>query len=583
MTTKQKTRHPQNKKISEALKEDESLRKSSRGLIDKKATLLSTEKGHDGDGEVGATSTPTDEQLSKINEFTRRDVGVDDVVVLPTLSCNDIIDRDDDQFTTECVKEFSELPQPYSPVGKSYMLDHSRSVQQAVGRIFDVGTKKIEGNEFLINDVYVPNTEKNRDFIEDVDYGINWAVSVGVVIGKDACTVCGDRFSYFGWWCVNGHDKGLFYDPDEDETDNFGFPLPTEESNPKAVKCVRQYMDPQDFYELSQVFLGAQYYAALEEKDPGFSGILKAASAKGVPVVGLSADEAKEIPLRHEPHEVTDARIGGHLKETPDGLLMWKDKQGLVRVYNPHDPQEGVMSLGKSNEEDGDKKKEEDNGSEGLDEHASGGSSSGDGNPASGSEELPESDRGSDPGSESGSTESGSSGEAVPPVEDGGEEGASEATDIAASVAEGAGVPSDVVSSVVTDEGMLSVKSLLTAVGDRIKVLQEEKQALEAKAVLGTKYIEGLKTDAIDWYVKSHQEKDGRPVKTQTFERLVDRCGDDAELIKSIIDEQREIAQKRFPDAVRRSTFPENPHTVKEEEETDVDTSSDSRVSRLHQ
>lgn len=613
-------RHPKNKSLSEAVQEDAPKFKAvSKNGINKRSTLI---KAPGDEGQVGGIMEPTAEQLEKINQFTRRTVSAEEVCVLPTLSCNDLVDRDYDQFVKQCVKDFAAMEQPFSPVGKSFMVDHAYSVANAVGRIFDVGTKTINNAFFLTNDVYIPNTEKNSDFLEDVEFGVNWAVSVGVVLGKSECSVCGERFSSWGYWCINGHDKGLHYTKDAEE-DSFGWPIPCEPSEKGAILCVRQFSDPRDFYELSQVFLGAQYYAALE-RDPEMDGILKAASAEGIPVIGLSEEQAKEIPFRHEPPKVTEARLAGLVSETEDGLVKWTDEQGFLWVYNPQEPEEGVMSLGRSSEhedEDVENDKEASDGSEELDEHASGNDAAGDEQHAQPDSSGRKQHRSEDPGSEVGSVQPGSSGtltasadeddseeeESDPDEvagdgdesEDGGEEDEAEEdseseTVDAVAAARRAGLPSELISSVV-GSGTATVESLFSAASAEIKALRKTITNLEAKGEIADKYVEELRADALSWYIKSRQAGEQRPVKTETFEKLLDRCGDDVELIKALRDEQKEAAHAKFPKSVRRSTFPGDPHEVErprlfgaddrtEEEEVSetVDSAGDTKVRRIH-
>lgn len=254
-------KHPQKVKLSAALAEDKTAIKARKGLIDKRTTLVKTTKDADDlVSETGATMCPDADQLERINKFTRRAVTAEEVVCFKTLSCNDIPDRDDDRFVTECVKGFAELEQPFSPTGKSFMLDHEYKIANAVGRIFGTDTKKVDSALFLTNEVYIPNTEKNKNLIEDIDFGINWAVSVGVMLGADECSLsfCKAPFSSWGWWCQNGHDKGLYYTEDAEE-DAYGWPTPCDPDTNKAEKCIRNFKEPRDMYELSQVFLGAQY------------------------------------------------------------------------------------------------------------------------------------------------------------------------------------------------------------------------------------------------------------------------------------------------------------------------------------
>lgn len=574
-------RHPENKKLSEMLSEDVERKKVRKGLIDKKATLIKApDDTTDGDDlEIGSTMRPSDEQLGRINQFTRRPVTADEVICFTTLSCNDIVDRDDDRFTSDCVKDFAALEQPFSPVGKSYMVDHSRSISGAVGRIFGVDTKKVSGGLFLANEVYIPNTDQYRGFIEDVDFGINWAVSVGVVLGKDACTVCEGPFSWWGYWCVNGHDKGMWYDPKSDETDSWGYPTPVEEGTSGAVKCIREFSDPIDFYELSQVFLGAQYFAALE-KEPGFASVMKSV-AKGVPTIGLSAEEAEKLPLRHEPKKVSEARMRFGVTETEDGSLTWTDEANLIWVFNPEDPESGVMSLGRAasdNEEDESGEEQEQ-----LDEHDEGNESEGDDD-----ENVSVSDP--KPGSGGSGSESNSSpegGEQSPGSQPGevseiSEEKALTKKQILAA-ARAAKLPGSVIDAAEAAEGD-GLKALLLAASQHIGTLQKEVGDLSEKAEAGDRYIKEVRTDAISWYVKAHQEG-GSPVKTDTFERLLDRCGEDVDLLKSLRDEQKAAAQAKAPKSVRRSSFPSDPNqrnAVEQAPDYEGLAENDERVRKIH-
>lgn len=600
-----KPRHPQNKSLSEALREDEDRFKAQKGLIDKRATLIKAVDGEgDADAGTGATMRPTDEQLERINQFTKRAVTADEVVAFNTLSCNDIVDRDDDQFTTQCVKDFAALEQPFSPTGKSYMLDHAYSVNNAVGRIFGTDTKKVSGSLFLTNEVYVPNTEKNQGFIEDLDFGINWAVSVGVMLGKSSCTVCGERFSSWGYWCVEGHDKGYYYDPNSDEVDSWGYPVPCDPSTKGAIKCIRQFSEPKDFYELSQVFLGAQYFAALE-KIPEFASVMKSVTSD-LPIIGLSGEEAEKLPFRHEPKKVADARRKYEIKEADDGSLMWTDSEGLRWTFDPENPDDGVLSLGKASN---DNEEEDEDG-----EHAisDGSGSSGDGATDGGSDE-PDSEpgdggtgSGSDPspasGDESSSqSSSGEPGSAVGDEEDSEEEDdedadpdASSETDndeeeeksvskqAVLSAAEAAKLPKSVIEAAEgqSDNGLLA---LLSAAADEIA-------ALSTKASLGDQYLKTLRAEAIDWYTKARATPEQPKVSTETFERLLEKCGEDVDLLKAMADEQKELAQAKFPKSVRRSSFDRNPNEAEalsgisfdDGEVKEGGDDNDKRVKRIH-
>lgn len=590
-----KHKHPERTKLTAAVAEDKDAIKSRKGLIDKRATLIkTTADGDDLASEVGATMRPTDDQIERINKFTRRAVTADEVVAFKTLSMNDIVDRDDDQFTTQCVKDFASLEQPFSPVGKSFMLDHEYKVGNAIGRIFGVDTKKIDGALFLTNEVYMPNTAQFQPLIEKIDFGINWAVSVGVMLGKDECSLswCKAPFSSYGWWCQQGHDKGLWYTEDAEE-DSWGWPIPCEPNTRGAEKTIRLFSEPKDMYELSQVFLGAQYYAALE-KQPEFASVLKSVTA-GVPIIGLSEKEAEELPLHKEPRRVTEARMHFGVEEMEDGTLRWVDNDRLIWLFDPAtddiaslgrmaDPNtqeeadaEGNLRSGSGDEESlqlqpGD----EDHGA--VDGQVDGGSIDGqevdlsaEGSPVQRGESGEvdpdeESDGGEDDGEENDDTSE---------DEDESDDDDSEADQNVVELISSAGLPEAVLNAARKSTGKAVLPAVLAAVS-------AEFQKLTSKASLGDAYLRDLRADAIDWYVKAHKTADTAAVKTTTFEKLLDRCGDDVELIRGLIEENKEMARAKFPVSVRRSSFPTDPNQRTVPEELDWDDETDQKVKKLH-
>jgi len=320
---------------------------TSRKGIDKRVTTLRLANVEEKEASTGGLISPSlfvpsEEQLAKINKFTLRSVGADEVACFTTHSCNDLLDRDDDRFRTSAVKGFAELPYPYSPIGKSYMVGHDYT-KLAVGRIFDAANSRIKvadpdsGQEvtatFLDNDVYIPRTVANEQFIENLEFGINWAVSVGVMLGKSACTIGKEHDWGFWWFCSEGHEKGLYYDPDSDEEDDWGWPVPVSESDAKAVKCTRDLDDAKDMYELSQVFLGAQYFAEVS-KAAGIEAIVKSANTKHISVIGLRHDEGSKVPTPKMPAAVVKAARSHKLREE-DGRFQWKDEQNLVWSFTP--------------------------------------------------------------------------------------------------------------------------------------------------------------------------------------------------------------------------------------------------------
>lgn len=580
MKTKQRT-----KRLDVAVAEDKAASKALGGGVDKRATTFSaTTKDASGTGETGGVMEPTSEQLAKINEFTRSPKQASDLAVFSTWSCNDLEDRDIEKFTTDTVLDFAKLPQPFSPIGKSYMVGHDYT-KLPVGRIFDASSEKKDGVTWLKNDVYIPRTDANKSLIENIDFGVNWAVSVGVMLESSECglTFCGAQMSRYGF-CYSGHDKGYFYKEDGEE-DSWGYPMPVPEETAGAQKCIGLMKGAKDFYELSQVFLGAQFYAELE-KSPNFSGVIKAASAKGIPVIGLSAKEAEELDpvMPHmDPRAIHAQRQFGAKVIDDAGTLEWKDDNNLVWNYSPTDSE--VMCLGKQS----DNSEESDDGSaaqaepdaaalgedDGVEGGVGGGSdevhgaSADDGQPGS-AEQVGEG-AGSDGSVDPDATASASEGEAV-----------SKAAVLTA--LRGLKAPSVVLSAVESAQGE-DLGAALSPLLATLAASQKEVESLSAKAALGTKYVDSLKSEAIDWYVRANTVEGSKGVNTDLFGKMLDQCGDSVELIEGLLNMQKGLAQAKFPAAVRRSTFPDNanePSGAKLPELEGGSPKEDKTVSRIH-
>lgn len=535
--------------------------------VDKTFTSLKASQG-DVTGKAAGLMTPTDEQMEKINSFTRTPKEPDDVVVFRTLSCNDQYDRDDDGFRRGCIKQFAGLEQPFSFVGKSFMVSHDYT-KLPVGRLFDVGTAKVEGVEFLTNDVYIPNTEANKSFIDNIDFGIYWAVSVGVVLEKSQCSICDAQAG--SWFCKNGHEKGLYYDADSDEVDDWGWPIPCNPDAPNAQKACRDLSMPKDAYELSMCFLGAQYGAELSKR-PDFEGVMKAASSRVLPIIGLKQSEADELPIPQSPATLKEAREKYTVRMSLHGDPEWVDEQGLKWVYDI--TKDEALCLGRSAEETTEDGSEElgrplgadgneggVGGQDGPDEvaiEASGGSS-GDAverRPGSGQE----------------------SGDRAPVSE---EKRVSKKAVIAA--AKAAQLPHGVVESLEGVDGD-SLDALFTHIGSAFKSLEDRVSVLEPQAALGDRYLKNKRAEARAWYVKARQSGEQEPVSVKTFDRMLERIGDDVEMLDELISEQKAIAEAKFPSATRRSTFEADPNTTSPVEavEKAVSSKTSAAISRIH-
>ena len=553
-----------------------------------------------------AVQPPNDKQLELINQFTRSEKGAEQLAVFPVLACNDVIDRDVDQFTTETVKGFMNLEGPLSPVGKSFMVGHDYS-KLPVGRIFDGETVTKDDITHLKLWTYIPNTEQYKSYLENVDFGVYWAVSVGVMLGAAICSV-GEEHAW-GWHpyvCSAYHIKGERYDPDG-ERDKYDQPVP----DPDGKLAWRKLIDPTDFYELSQVYLGAQYMA---EYDKGIgahaaNGLKRMAgiAVKGVKtaanlheqqhVTMLSTKEAEKLPpLFPAQSKAADAAAKGiTIKQDEDGLYTWVDREGLVWNFRPETEEElclGRKATGTGEAHESSKSSleafratvgrlkaatDEKGGDDSakslleslesvLEEAAS----------ALEDEDYDKVTELIDGAKENVSTLMETLGVANEEgdEEDGDEEEDDEPTlgnrsepeedDLSKKAVKRAAVtaklPTTVVEAVEKAIGDSSgLDELLGAVGEHIGGLEKQVADLTPKAQAGEAFLKELRAEAIHFYVMSHKgpgEKKG--VDTGSIERLLNLAADDVDLLKEIRDQQKETARSRFPEAVRRSTFPDN-------------------------
>lgn len=624
VATKQRTRS-----LKEANAEAREEAKGRKG-IDKRVTTFKGDTGTgDGNGGTGsidlAPMAPNEEQLAKINQFTRSPKTAEDLVVFPTLSANDLYDRDDERFVTQTVKEFAALPQPYSFVGKSFMVGHDYT-KLPVGRIFDVGTKTVDLGAtttkgatggtidttskamFLTNWVYVPKTASNQQFIENLDFGVNWAVSVGVMLEEAKCSLpwCGAPMymsRFFGSWCASGHDKGYYYTEDATE-DKWGYVDPADPNDPGAEMCRTDLYGAKDAYELSQVFLGAQFFAALDGNKTA-KGILKAASARPVPIIGLSAEEAAVIEkaMPHlPPQAIEGVRLFG-AKPDEDGILKWTDNNSLVWTFDPEAEDSEVQCLGKASDEDGEEGADGTEaasneggsdalgeGSEEQSESADDAADDGEGDDSEdgrvGSAEVEEGERSdgdltasADKGSDDGAADDDDEEDADSDDEpDDDQKSGKEATVSKAAIVKalrGLDVPEAVLRAVESVKGT-SLDAVLLP--------------LASKAVLGDQFIASKRSEAIDWYVKANQSGQNVPVNVDTFTKILDAAGDNVDLIDHLIGQQKTLAQAKFPSSVtRRSSFPTDANTAQPgdgptlpSDDDGVQAKSSQTVRRLH-
>ena len=213
----------------------------------------------------------TDEILSKLNEFTRREHTENEVYVFSVVLCDNEVDRDGERFTVSALEKLSELF-----VGKTGVFDHNPSTLNQNARIFhtecikDPEKKTSNGEDYVYVKAlaYMIKTEKNEDLIKEIEGGIKKEVSISCSISKQYCSICGENLREN----ICEHKKGKAYG---------------------GKVCSVILDEPTDAYEWSFVAVPAQRNAGVVKAFDNENAVEKITKAqKGI---SLSASEVREL------------------------------------------------------------------------------------------------------------------------------------------------------------------------------------------------------------------------------------------------------------------------------------------------
>jgi hypothetical protein len=208
----------------------------------------------------------TEDMLKKINLYTRKELSADDVYVFPVVMCDNELDRDYDKFTVTALNEFAELFK-----GKTVICDHIRRNANQCARIFDTevihtpSVKTFDGEDLyqLTGMAYMLKNESNAETIANIDAGIYKEVSVGCMVKKTLCSVCGK--DYYGGECQ--HWRGGTYE---------------------GKTCFTKLDGASDAYELSFVAVPAQPGAGITKWYDGDETVKKGSNK------GMNYEEMKK-------------------------------------------------------------------------------------------------------------------------------------------------------------------------------------------------------------------------------------------------------------------------------------------------
>jgi hypothetical protein len=181
-------------------------------------------------------STPSDDQLKLINQFTRKELTAGDVYIYPILLCDNEVDRDEEYFE----KSDLELLSGLAP-GVTGIFDHRWSSDGQVARLFSASVESTSNNNsrgveywFLKGWAYILSLDKNKDLIAEIDGGIKKEVSIGFSYTTPICSICGGDYRDYD---DCRHIRGRMYNKDI---------------------CRIRMANPKEMYEYSHVAVPAQ-------------------------------------------------------------------------------------------------------------------------------------------------------------------------------------------------------------------------------------------------------------------------------------------------------------------------------------
>ena len=164
--------------------------------------------------------------LDKINRFTRRKLGEDEVYVFSVILCDNDIDRDCERFSDKSLEALKD-----SFVGKTGIFDHNAAAVNQNARIFDTElvtdssrtTKYGAPYKYLKAMAYMVRTEDNRNLIAEIDGGIKKEVSISCSAAKRICSVCGADKNTLSCAHIKGRKYGgqLCHNVLDDITDTY--------------------------------------------------------------------------------------------------------------------------------------------------------------------------------------------------------------------------------------------------------------------------------------------------------------------------------------------------------------------------
>lgn len=170
-----------------------------------------------------------DNELALINKHTLRTAEASEVFTFRLAACDNQVDREFERFTDATLEGLASRF-----VGKPVLMDHVWCAECQTARVYDANVSDMgNGVKRLILRCYMPRTEKTAEVIARLESGILKECSVGVLVERAVCSICG-----------------------ADQTKTCCAHVPGREYDGKL--CVMELDGARDAYEVSLVAVAAQ-------------------------------------------------------------------------------------------------------------------------------------------------------------------------------------------------------------------------------------------------------------------------------------------------------------------------------------
>lgn len=181
-------------------------------------------------------------ELELINRQAMWPLSAADVFTFRLAACDTLPDRDGERFYRKALEDLARLF-----VGRPVLRDHQWSAGAQTARIYAAEVEEDGAEARLVLRAYMPRNQATEDVIASIEAGILREASVGCLMGKAVCSICGT---------------------DKTKESCSHVPGRTYEGKP----CVVELDEARDAYECSLVAVPAQ---------PG-AGVMKAYGGEGV-------------------------------------------------------------------------------------------------------------------------------------------------------------------------------------------------------------------------------------------------------------------------------------------------------------